>query len=243
MRPYHREWMQRHIWREFGTCQLGNWALAHRQPRLHVAEGPRAVARRRRPAPQQPPPRIRVEARKTSGINRLSFPRGRSSSGTIPARAELPPITITWYNGDAPGVEELRRLGHAPTLRQKDKNNWRFAGTLIVGTKGSIHTTGHNMWFRLLPEDRFEGVQRDRPGDGRATRAARSRIASPPAAAASAPGPTSTTPRRSTSSSCWATSPRSSRATLEFDPIAMKIVNNAEADALLRCEYRQPWTL
>jgi hypothetical protein len=30
---------------------------------------------------------------------------------------------------------------------------------------------------------------------------------------------------------------------LEFDPIATKIVNNAQADALLRSEYRQDWSL
>lgn len=30
---------------------------------------------------------------------------------------------------------------------------------------------------------------------------------------------------------------------LEFDPVAMKVVNNAEADALLRPEYRQGWSL
>lgn len=30
---------------------------------------------------------------------------------------------------------------------------------------------------------------------------------------------------------------------LEFDPSAMEIVNNAAADALLRCEYRSGWTL
>ncbi|KPL21939.1 MAG: hypothetical protein AMJ75_09015, partial [Phycisphaerae bacterium SM1_79] len=30
---------------------------------------------------------------------------------------------------------------------------------------------------------------------------------------------------------------------LQFDPIAMKIVNNTQADALLRSEYRQGWSL
>jgi len=30
---------------------------------------------------------------------------------------------------------------------------------------------------------------------------------------------------------------------LEFDPVAMKIVNNAEADALLRPEHREGWTV
>jgi hypothetical protein len=30
---------------------------------------------------------------------------------------------------------------------------------------------------------------------------------------------------------------------LEFDPMAMTIRNSVEADALLRCEYREGWTL
>lgn len=30
---------------------------------------------------------------------------------------------------------------------------------------------------------------------------------------------------------------------LDFDPAAMKILNNLEADRLLRCEYRQGWSL
>jgi hypothetical protein len=30
---------------------------------------------------------------------------------------------------------------------------------------------------------------------------------------------------------------------IEFDPIATKIPNNAHADALLRSEYRQGWSL
>ena len=31
--------------------------------------------------------------------------------------------------------------------------------------------------------------------------------------------------------------------TLEFDPIAMKITNNSQADSLLRCECRRGWIL
>lgn len=32
------------------------------------------------------------------------------------------------------------------------------------------------------------------------------------------------------------------RTPLEFDPVAMKITNHAEADALLRCDYRPGWS-
>jgi hypothetical protein len=30
---------------------------------------------------------------------------------------------------------------------------------------------------------------------------------------------------------------------LEFDPVECKIVGNAEADKLLRCDYREGWSL
>jgi hypothetical protein len=32
-----------------------------------------------------------------------------------------------------------------------------------------------------------------------------------------------------------------SGTTLEYDPVAMRIVNDREADARLRCEYRSGW--
>jgi len=30
---------------------------------------------------------------------------------------------------------------------------------------------------------------------------------------------------------------------LEFEPVTMRITNNAEADAALRCAYREGWSL
>jgi hypothetical protein len=30
---------------------------------------------------------------------------------------------------------------------------------------------------------------------------------------------------------------------LDFDPLVMKVINNPEADALLRSDYRHGWTL
>ncbi len=140
------------------------------------------------------------------------------------------------------GIEQVldRVLGTAP---QKDKNNWRFAGTLIVGTKGSIHTTGHNMWFHLLPEDRFTGVQCERPEEVESSRGPEQDFF----AACRGEGKTP-----------WSNFDYASalneflmlgnvatqfEEALEFDPIAMKIVNHAEADGLLRCEYRKGWML
>lgn len=236
-RPFHPDWLQRHLWREFGTCQLGNWGshtanlafMAFQVHDLWLAD-----------KPAQPTPRIRVTA-KTSGLNKLSFPRWEFIQWEVPARGALPPLKINWYNGAVPEVQAVleRATSDAP---KKDKNLWNFAGTLIVGTQGSIHTTGHNMSFRLLPEDRFQGVQRERPETLEPSRG----------------------PEQDWFQACrggkapWSNFDYASalneflmlgniatqfEAPLEFDPLALKILNNAEADGLLRCEYRPGWSL
>lgn len=236
-RPFHREWMQRHLWREFGTCQLGNWAahtanLGFMSLKVHdlwLAEPAGGAA-----------PIVRVHA-ECSSVNRLSFPQWEIVHWDVPARGELPPIRIDWHNGPTPGVETIldRAIQGGPA---KDKNNWRFAGTLIVGTKGAIHTTGHNMSFRLLPEEQFEGLQRDRPET-----VENSRGPEQDWFAAIRGGKLG-----------WSNFDYASALTeflmlgnvatqfenpLEFDPLEMKVVNSAEADALLRCDYRQGWSL
>jgi hypothetical protein len=238
-RPYHPDWLNRHSWREFGTCQLGNWAshtanLGFMALKVHELWLAREA--------QAPSPRLRVQAQ-TSGVNRLSFPRWERIEWEVPARAEFPPITITWYSGNAPGARELRaRLSADPT--DKERSAWEFAGTFIVGARGSLHTTGHNMWFRLVPEDKFEGVQRNRPERVEMGR----------------------DPEQDWFAACRGGKPAWSNfdyadalneflmlgnvatqfengTQLEFDPAALKVVNNAEADALLRCEYRPGWML
>jgi hypothetical protein len=236
-RPFHKAWMQRHSWREFGTCQLGNWAphsanLAFMSLKVHdLWLTPSAAA---------PPPVVRVQAECPS-INRLSFPKWEVVHWDVPARAELPPIRIDWHNGQTPGVEAIldRAIQGGPP---KDKNNWRFAGTLIIGAKGAIHATGHNMSFRLLPEDQFVGVQRDRPES-----VDNSRGPEQDWFAAIRGGKLG-----------WSSFDYASALTefltlgniatqfdgpLSFEPAAMKIHDNVAADALLRCDYRPGWSL
>jgi hypothetical protein len=120
-RPYHREWLNRHLWREFGTCQLGNWASHSANlgfMALKVYELWNA-----KPGSRPDPLKVTAEV---SRINRLSFPLWESVVWEIPARLDLPPIKIRWYNGAVPGVDNLL----APVLEtapKKDRNNWRFS--------------------------------------------------------------------------------------------------------------------
>jgi len=237
MRPFHPQWMQRNAWRDFGTCQLGNWAshtanlavMAIKTHELWLAD-----------PPSDPRPLIRIEAQHT-GINRLSFPRWELIKWHVPARADFPPITIVWYNGAAPGRKELVDALQKEITDPKQRN-LDFAGTLFVGTKGRLYATGHNMSFGLLPEEQFKNIQRDRPEQVEQSRGpeqdwfAAIRGGKPP----------------------WSNFDYADalneflmlgnvatqfEGTLEFDPVDMKIVNHPEADAALRCECREGWSL
>ena len=237
-RPYNRMWMQRNLWREFGTCQLGNWAshtanLAFRALKVQELWLSESAG--------EPGPILGVEAQ-CSGINRVSFPRWELIKWQIPARAEFPPITFNWYSGPAPGAHEMIESLKETITDERERSLADFAGALIVGTKGRIHSTGHNATFRLLPEDQFQNVDRNRPVEVDASRGH----------------------ERDWLLACrgekpaWANFDYASalneflmlgnvatqfEGPLEFDVAAMKIANDAEADALLRCEYRQGWSL
>jgi hypothetical protein len=258
-RPYHKEWLQRNDWRDFGTCQLGNWGshsanlgfMALKVHELWSAAPPKepegdspifglSGGTGGRNSGQSPRPVIRIEAQ-TSGINRLSFPRWELVRWQIPARGGLPPITIKWYSGDAPGVKEVVE-SVAKDAPPHEKNNWRFAGTLIAGTQGSIHTTGHNMMFRLLPESRFQGVQRERPESVAASRGPEVDFFA--ACRGGPPGWSNFDYAHALNEFLMLGNVATQfEGPLDFEPVAMKIVNHPAADAALRCEYRQGWSL
>jgi hypothetical protein len=237
-RPYHPDWMKRNLWRDFGTCQLGNWAshtanlafMALKVYELWLTEPAGGAT-----------PRVSVSA-KVPAINRLSFPKWEMITWQIPARAEFPPITFTWYNGSAPESRDRlwELMGEKPD--PEGKRPFPYAGALIVGAKGTIHSTGHNMTFTLVPADRFKGVETDRPKT-----VDRSRGHEMDWFLACRGG-----------EPAWANFDYASAlneflmlgnvatqfdGTLEFDPIAMEIANNEKADAMLRYTYREGWTL
>ena len=158
----------------------------------------------------------------------------------------MPPVRINWYNGSgqAPGPRDMieqmmgRRLDWGDTGEKKWQDH---AGCLLVGSKGMIHSTGHNMSFSLLPADKFKDFE----------------------------GPPRTLPRARGHETEWLTACKGGPAamssfdyadplaefvllgnvatlvgeTIEFDPIEMKVVNNPQADAALGREYRQGWSL
>jgi hypothetical protein len=88
------------------------------------------------------------------------FPRWQHVRYHIPARGEMPPASVYWYNAPQ---EELRRQGVWKKLEEiagrdlvwKDGSWTPESGSLIVGEKGVVHTNAHNSVCQLLPLEKF----------------------------------------------------------------------------------------
>jgi hypothetical protein len=159
-RPYHREWLRWHRWRDFGTGQLGNWAvhstnLAFKAFRLDtlwrtdLAETQFPQSRR-----------LRVTAR-MSEVLEDTFPRWELIEFEAPPRERLPTFRMTWCNGRAPGGRERieEHLGRRLDWGDAGEKKWAdYAGLLVVGSHGLLHSTGHNMSFTLHPESDLKGL-------------------------------------------------------------------------------------
>lgn len=239
-RPYHSRYTSGWgAWRDFGTGCLGGGG-SHA---INLAF--KALQLRRLWEPGEQAQTIRIETEVSERCVH-SFPRWQIVRFEIPQRGRLGPATIHWYNGPEP---ELVRLGIWSRLEKiagrplewQDGSWTPRSGTLLVGSKGVVHTNAHNSVCRFLPESQFPDPI----------------------------GPPQRLPRvagheRDWFSACRGGPPAISNfdhsgpamellllgnvaslvgGPLQFDPVAMKIVNHAEADALLRPEHRAGWTV
>jgi hypothetical protein len=188
---------------------------------------------------------IRVEA-ETPGPCPENFPLWQMLRFDVPARGPLPPARIHWYNAPEP---ELKRLGVWAKLEQIagrplewQDNSWTpRSGSLLVGSKGVVHTNAHNSVCALLPEKDF-------PNTG---------------------GPPRRLPRAGSHEREWQQACKGGSTPLSnfdhsgpamellllgnvatlvgrpvvFDPLACRMVNDDEADRALRPPRRDGWPM
>ncbi len=230
-RPYHPAYVPGswRSWRAFGTggsgdmgCHTAN--LAMRALRLDLLWKPDSAAKPASPAV------IRV-ASEVSEMHPESYPRRLTAKYEFPARGNLPPLKMTWYNGGLKPPKEVL-LGHPMT-------EW---GCLVSGAKGAILSScPWNTRFLLLPKAQFEGYQGPAPTLPRPSNHHAEWIA------ACKGGP-------KTFSSFELGGPLTeiillghvaslAGRAIEYDPLSGKIVNYPEANPLLHREYRTGWTL
>jgi len=241
-RPYNSRWLNWHMWRDFGTGNLGNWAchtsnLPFKALKLDLLWKADPVAGAE--------VLVRFEA-EFSGIHKHTFPRREIVHYDFPARGDMPPVRINWYNGPgrAPGPRGLieQVMGRQLDWGDAGEKKWQdHAGCLLVGTEGMLHSTGHNMSFSLLPEDKFkdfEGPPRSLPRcRGHEREWLDACRGGPPAMSSfDYAGPLTEFVLLGNVATQFGDQ-------LAFDPIEMKIANVEKANELLCREYRQGWSL
>lgn len=241
-RPYHsgyeKGWGG---WRDFSTGCLGGGG-SHSINVAFKALKLREMFRRRGEAAGT----IRVETEISQRCPH-THPHWQIVRFKIPKRGAIPAATIHWYNGPE---QELVRLGVWARLEKiagrplewKDTSWTPRSGTLLVGSKGVVHTNAHNSVCELLPKGDFPNAagppQRlpHSPGHEREWFQACRGEGPAPLSSFDHSGPAMELLLLGNVASLC-------EGPLEFDPAAMKIVNNAEADALLRPEHREGWTV
>jgi len=181
-----------------------------------------------------------------------SLPRWQIVRFDIPARGPLPPARIHWYNvGGEQKVPEsgLKRIGiwqklekiAGRPLKWQDDSWTPESGTLLVGSKGVVHTNAHNSVCALLPEKDFPNTS------GPPRRLPHVRGHEPEWIGACKGGPPGLSNFEHSGPAIelllLGNVASLFHQPLEFDPAAMKIVNSAEADALLRPTHREGWAV
>ena len=112
------------------------------------------------------PTRVSAES---GEINPETYPAWATITYEFPARGDLPPVKLTWYEGAKDGKRNLppdRPLPHG--LKPSD------SGSLLVGEKGPIYSpSDYGAEQVLWPEDEFEDFKDPERIAARASRAAR----------------------------------------------------------------------
>jgi predicted dehydrogenase len=182
-------------------CDLAFWALKLRYPTTVEAQGP-----------------VHAESAAKWTIARQEYP----------ARGELPPVTLTWYNGG----------GYPAFLRERNIPAWGSA-VLFIGSQGMLIAdyTKH----QLLPQEKFADFQRPDPFIPNSIGHHQEWIQ-----ACKTGGPTTCNFDYSgalTEAALLCNVALRTGKKLTWDPKSLKATNCPQADALLRREYRKGWTL
>jgi len=238
-RPYHPTYVSGWGWRDFCTGILGGGG-SHSINLAFKAFNLRALW-----DGGKPKGRIRVETEVSERCPE-NFPRWQIVHFDLPARGSLPPARIHWYNASEPELkrqgiwERLEKIAGRP-LEWKDGSWTPRSGTLLVGTKGVVHTNAHNSSCALLPAKDFPkagGPPQRLPRVG-------NHMEEWFQACKGGPTPMSNFDHSGPAMELLLLGNVASLVAqpFEFDPVACKIPNNDEADRALRPPRREGWSL
>jgi predicted dehydrogenase len=157
-RDYHidlhrHEW---HGWRDYGNGSLGNMGC-------HVLDGVYWALKLEHPT--------RVEVEQMSGGSDERYPTGTRIRWDFPARGEMPPVKVYWYDGrigEGDTGDENKAIPKGPKgvvnlpslllELQKKYPDEKFEpnGTLYVGEKGILYTGTYGSNMRIVPQKQMQ---------------------------------------------------------------------------------------
>jgi len=229
-RPYHSCYVPGswRAWRAFGSGSGGDMGchtmnMAFRALRLERLWDPE-------PGAAAASATIRIEA-EPSEIHPETYPRRIVARLEFPARGNLPPTRLTWYNGGPKPPKDVMQ-GYVMT-------DW---GCMVTGAQGAVFSScPWNTRYLLLPKAKFEGFQGPAPslprGTGHHAEWIRACKGGPkPFSSFDIGGPMTELIQLVHVASLAGRS-------IEYVPVSGKIVNNSEANQLLHREYRPGWSI
>ncbi len=215
-RPYHPAYhpISWRGWWDFGNGRLGDMGC-------HLIDLPFSALDLKYP--------LTVESEGPGRAGRQVASRWLISRWTFPRPGDLPPVELTWYDGNK--RPELLKEVNPPA------SNWPWY-VLFVGSKGML-IAGMDT-FKLYPEDKFAGVKRPQLSP-RGIHHAQEWIT-----ACKTGSPTGTNFGYSgplTETVLLGTVAHRAGMKIEWDPVNLKATNCPEADQFIRREYRKGYTL
>jgi hypothetical protein len=133
-RPYNRCYLPLSWrgWWDFGNGRIGDMGC-------HMIDLPFSALDLKYP--------LTVESKRSTPVYKESAPRWLISKWTFPKRGKLPPVELTWYDGNQ----------RPPLQKQHNMPDWPEA-TIFVGSKGMMIADYGR--FKLFPEKNFKGFKR-----------------------------------------------------------------------------------
>jgi predicted dehydrogenase len=175
---------------------------------------------------------LTVEAVSTL-VNDESYPLASIVKYQFPARGDMPPVTLTWYDGglrpfNLPDLAEGMQMG--------------VGGTLYVGDKGKI------LDDKILPLSLRNSYTAPKPTIPSSPGHEEEWIAACKGGAAAGSdfewaGPLTETVLLGNVALRKAVKEKLGSTILQFDPVKLSFPNMPDADKYLHCEYRKGWSL
>lgn len=156
-REYHKglhphDW---HNYHDFGNGSLGNMAA-------HIMDGAFWALKLDRPSA--------IEVEEMSGGNAEMYPIGTRIRWDYPARGEMPPLKVYWYDGVRADSPQARKNSVPSSTRREDGNippimaemekltgrHFDDGATFYVGDKGVMYTGTYGGGARILPEEKHQ---------------------------------------------------------------------------------------